>query len=364
MRPSRFVALALGLSVPACDDVQLARSEHAIINGTPAPSDDAVVGLAYRQTSCGEELSSIDCSGTLIAPRVVVTAAHCFGFDPPNAHQVFFGASFPAGGTLISVAGGRVHPAYDATTHANDLAVLFLAEDAPAGIAPVPAHTGPLPDLTGTDVRMIGFGITALDATDAGERRTGTGRITAVGADDITMEPAPGMSCHGDSGGPVVADLGGGEEWIGVTSFGDAACAQTGVAIRVDRQRAFLDEAIADAAALPPRRAFDATEPFCATTCETDADCPADTVCFSLDDQPRHCVYRGLPAGEFGASCTASTNDFMCAAMPDGSCRRYTSCDELPPDGCCGTGRGAGRGSGVLAALALLAIRRRRASTD
>lgn len=361
MRRSSFVAaLVTGLASPACDEPRLGRGEHAIIDGIPAPDDVAVVGLARWEPTCGLDLSYIDCSGTLIAPRVVVTAAHCLGFDPPNVHQVFFGASFAAGGTSIPVVGGRVHPDYDASTHANDIAVLVLESEAPSSVTPIPMRRTALPDITGTTVRMIGFGITDIAATETGERRSGTGRVTVVGADDITMEPAPAMSCHADSGGPVLADLGDGEELVGVTSYGDAACAQTGVAMRVDRQLAFLDAAIAEAAVLPARRAFDPTESFCATTCESDDDCPAETVCFGLGDQPRHCVYRGLPAGELGDTCTASTDNQLCATMPDGSCRLYTQCDELPPDSCCSSGRGAGVGSGVMGALALLGLRRRR----
>lgn len=362
MRRSSFLAAVIaGLVAPACDDPRLGHREQAIINGTPAPSDVAVMGLAYHQSSCGQDISYIDCSGTLIAPRVVVTAAHCFGFDPPNVHHVFFGTSFAAGGTLIPVVGGRVHPDYDATTHANDIAALILESDAPSSIAPIPLRRTPLPDITGTTVRMIGFGLTDIMATQTGDRMSGTGRVTVVGTDDITMEPAPAMSCHADSGGPVLADLGAGEELVGVTSYGDAACALTGVAIRVDRQLAFLDAILAEAAASPPRRAFDPNERFCATTCERDDDCPAGTVCFSLDDQPRHCVYQGLPAGEFGKTCTMSAGETPCVTMPDGSCRQYVSCDQVPPDSCCSAGRsGAGVGSGVVAALALLAMRRRR----
>jgi hypothetical protein len=368
-RSRLVVTVLVGLSSAACDGTDhVGRSEHAIINGTPAPDDVAVVGLAQRVPICGGNPTAIECTATLVAPRVVVTAAHCLGSNPPNVFQVFFGASFDDGGVLIPVVGGRAHPSWDAATHANDIAVLVLESDAPSTITPIPMRTAALPGLTGSPVRMVGFGVTDVDANTTGVRRSGIGRVTAVGADDVTMAPDPGMSCSGDSGGPVLADLGGGEELIGVTSHGDAACAERGVAIRVDRHVSTFIQAIIDEAAAPPaRRAFDPDEPLCATTCQADADCPAETVCFGIDDQPRHCVYRGLPAGNFGAPCTPDDDcELTCVEMPDGSCRRHIQCESVdsgvcePPDGCCRVGRPIDSVLGALVGLALVLVRRRR----
>lgn len=364
MRPSTSVAALLvgGLSAVACESPDLGNSEQAIINGTLDPDDVAIVGLVNRSSSCGQDDSYIDCSATLVAPRVVVTAAHCLGFDPPNKYSAFFGTSFAAGGTRIPVVGGGAHPAYDEASHANDVAAFILESDAPSNAVPIPMHTTSLPDLTGTMVRMVGYGVTNVDATVTGDRMTGTGRITAVGAEDITMEPAPGMSCHGDSGGPVIADLGSGEELIGVTSYGDPVCATTGVAIRIDRQLAFVQQVIDEAAAMPSRRTFDPSESFCGKTCTTDAECPSDTVCFSIENQPRHCVYRGLPAGDFGRACTMNEGETLCVTMPDGACRQYLPCDvDKPPGdgGCCSAGSAAGIPL-VPCALVFVAMRRRR----
>ncbi len=354
--------LWIGLfSITACQSAELGTTEQAIIGGSPSANDSAVVGIAPRQLDCGQDITSISCTGTLIAPRVVVTAAHCLGYDPANGFSVLFGASATAGGTLIPVVGGRAHPDFDTESHANDIAVLILESDAPAGVTPIPMHTTALPDLTGTTVRMIGYGITSISGTDTGERMTGEAMVTEVSTDDIRMEPAPAMSCHGDSGGPVLADTGAGEELVGVTSYGDAACAQFGVAKRVDRQLAFIQTILDEAAAWTERRPFDPSEDLCARTCASDADCPADTVCFSIEDQPTYCVYRGLPAGSFGATCTASNGDALCTRMPDGTCRFYAACSSEPPDdGCCNASSSSGGWlSSVVLALAIAFVRRR-----
>src|SRR3569623_1513448 len=73
------------------------------------------------------------------------------------------------------------------------------------------------------------------------------------------------------------------------------------------------------------RPPFDPSAPLCATTCESDTDCSADTVCFGAA-HPKHCVYRGLQPGQFGALCTPAATA-ICVTMPDGSCRSYLACD-------------------------------------
>lgn len=353
------------LSITACQSPELGTSAQAIIGGSPSTNDPAVVAISFRPLDCGQELINVSCTGTLVAPRVVVTAAHCLGFDPPNAYDVVFGASATAGSTAIRVVGGRAHPDFDSETHANDIAVLILESDAPAGITPIPMRTTPLPDLTGMMVRMVGYGLTESQGTVTGERMTGTAMVTEVSVDDIRMAPAPAMSCHGDSGGPVLADTGAGEELVGVTIYGDPACTQFGVAGRVDRQVSFVQPILDEAAAWTDRRPFDPSEDLCANTCESDADCPADTVCFSIDNQPKYCVYRGLPAGTFGATCTVSEGDALCTPMPDGTCRRYAPCASDPPadESCCSAG-GSSLGwlSSSLIAMAVAMSRRRRRS--
>jgi secreted trypsin-like serine protease len=356
LRPAILGATLVLAGLPACEAPSLDLVEQPIINGSAAPGDVGVVGLARRVISCGPDQAAIDCTGTLVAPRVVITAAHCLAFDPPNVYEIFFGASYADGGVVIPVIGGRADPDYDPDTHANDLAGLILASDAPS--PPIPLRTTPLPDLTGTSVRMVGYGVTSVTAAELGVKMSGIAMVTEVAADQLRMAPSPSMSCYGDSGGPVLADTGNGEELVGVTSYGDAACATLGVATRVDDHVATFIQPILDEAAAPvQRRPFDPGEALCSGSCASDADCPSETVCFGAE--PRRCVYRGLQPGQFGATCTSGSSE-ICISMPDGTCRTYTSCDSPPAGGgCCSIDHDDGTiAPGVL--LALLAWRRRR----
>lgn len=358
----RFACAFTAVVCSGCPNDQgsgaLAERSQLILSGELS-ADAAVVGIAYRSASCEPSPIAIACTATLIAPRVVLTAAHCLGQDPPNAYAIYVGASLDADPMpqVIAVSGGRAHPDFDATTHANDIAALILERDAPAGITPIALHRDPLPDLTGQLARLVGYGIDSITSTATGTRRQGTAQISELGADDLRMTPSPAMSCHGDSGGPVLYGMP--EEIIGVTTWGDPACAEFGVAARVDR---FLDfiQPILDEASAPPRRAFDPSEPFCSETCASDADCPVETVCFALPGETKHCVYHGLPAGELGDVCTTSNEcEDACVAVGDG-CRRHVPCMKEPTDHCAppgdtGCGCRAPARSGVATLLLVLA---------
>ncbi|MFY0583072.1 trypsin-like serine protease [Cystobacter fuscus] len=64
-----------------------------MVGGTEAPGDEAVVALVARRVRCSGESLTLLCSGTLIAPDVVLTAAHCLDvFGPEGAYEVFLGA--------------------------------------------------------------------------------------------------------------------------------------------------------------------------------------------------------------------------------------------------------------------------------
>jgi hypothetical protein len=187
------------------------------------PISRAVVGVEFRMT--GREAET--CTGTLIAPRAVLTAAHCAQVSPQNISVVLapeLGPTLPSEARR-TVSRVFVHPSFAARQddlfasrqwdQANqfDIAIVYLAEPVPASFVPFAMAAGELP--AGAIVSAAGFGARSFDQLTGG--RTGGGVLqTAVmrmleskQENILLFDQANGSGvCVGDSGGPayVIAD--------------------------------------------------------------------------------------------------------------------------------------------------------------
>ncbi|HYO67916.1 MAG TPA: trypsin-like serine protease [Archangium sp.] len=337
---------------------------QAITGGVLEPGSPAVVAIVPVSPLCGEpdEASPVLCTGTLVAPRVVLTAAHCV--ESPDVSQVLSVVFSPEPARAlpaerVRVLEGRLHPAFNAVE--NDIGVLLLAEDAP--VAPVPWAEVSLPaDVVGRTLRVVGFG--RDDEGRTGSRRSGTARVTAVEAGTFSIEASPGMSCGGDSGGPLFLEAGGAERLVGVTSYGDPTCTR-GTNMRVDVHVAFLQAILDDVARAPPSRpSVEPTVDACAARGLGHADCPLGMACVTRSDGEKSCAVAGLEAGRFGADCTGAEGDPLCVKA-GGACRSWLPCEGAAPEdeesggGCASSGR-RGVSEGVFAVLLALAACLRR----
>jgi secreted trypsin-like serine protease len=187
--------------------------DEQITNGEYDNNDPAVVALLKG--------NQIYCTGTLISPHVVLTAAHCLYNTRPSS--VYFGTALSSGGVVIPVLESATHPGFDSSTLANDIGLIRLETEAPA----VPASmltdesAGPF---DGMLVRVVGFGLDAGLGGTGSLKRTGSSLVAKTDATTWVIHPDPSQPCMGDSGGPILVEVDGAEYVAGVVSSGDIMC--------------------------------------------------------------------------------------------------------------------------------------------
>src|SRR6185436_12990099 len=148
--------------------------EADIIGGASDASDNAVV-LLYM-TVPGQAGGAI-CTGEVISPHVVLTAAHCTGGEDPTitnaTYRVYVGADFTKAtdAELLPVKEVHYNAAFNVAnlTGGNDIGVAILANPIPATVKPLVMNRTPL-DATydGKQVRFVGFGLDNAVAQSGG----------------------------------------------------------------------------------------------------------------------------------------------------------------------------------------------------
>lgn len=247
--------LALGLSAHAQDT-----AEPPVVGGTASPAGKwpAVVAVISGQGAC---------TGTLVGPYTVVTAAHC-----GNAQGVIVNTT-----DYYSQSQGEWHPAARTVRHPQygnsqyggyDIEVVILSSPVTA-YEPYRFATECAADMVydGAQATIVGFGLTTQSGTGNNTRlhEAVLPIVDADCSDDYFCDPymvdagelfAGGNgvdACYGDSGGPLFVQYNGQYNLVGVTSrSGSSAtqaypCRSGGIWTRADTLIDWIQQQTSDA---------------------------------------------------------------------------------------------------------------------
>jgi secreted trypsin-like serine protease len=254
--------LAAVLAIGACSDAPTTNSDtgngpsfitYGQLDGNAHPAVVLVLMEVAGQPA-------FRCSGTLIAPTVVLTAGHCAGAPGEFSGIRIFTESdvqngdnnYPfRGPNSVEAKSWRAHPLYTSTAfYLHDVGVITLKKAVllPAekfGKLPTADQLDALATGNSTRFTAVGYGLQRVTAAFAVaekirmnaepyliQNNTGfTGDFSLL----LSNNASSGGTCFGDSGGPNF--LGTSNVVAGVTSFGlNGSCGGTGGVFRMDRQ--------------------------------------------------------------------------------------------------------------------------------
>ena len=252
MKPPVLALAALAALVSAQADEG---GNPEIVGGTKVPVGNFTYISGLRG---GSASSSSRCGGTLIAPKYILTAAHCVnGFKIDYAAV---GTHFTKGdkdGERIKVVKAIAHPKWTSDDMHYDFGILEL--ERPSKVTPVElSFTDDAFNAPGVVANVRGWGTTSSGGAQSREllqvgvkiwdNAKCSANINGIHESMICAGGVKGQdSCQGDSGGPLTVAKNGKEVQIGVVSWGEGCAVKNkpGVYSRLSYGKDFISPYLA-----------------------------------------------------------------------------------------------------------------------
>ncbi|MEQ1535073.1 MAG: trypsin-like serine protease [Burkholderiaceae bacterium] len=196
-----------------------------IANGTPcAGLNKSPIVVVLKNMPDGKTGA---CTGTMLSPNKVLTAAHCL--EGAGSIDILFGVTTDKFAYVTS-SSWNIHPSFVRNpngTLVNDVGIVHTAVSLPVPNLPILTSTAPK---IGTKASIFGYGVAVGGAEIDGKLRAGAMTVAGVDTDNIyaNYEASSSNVCSGDSGGPLLLQVGGQQVIAGTTSYGNTANCSVG----------------------------------------------------------------------------------------------------------------------------------------
>jgi trypsin len=254
-----------------------ASAKQTVIGGVAAPTGSWDFA-AYVIIKNSDGLAS--CSGSVIAPNVVLTAGHCAVDEhtgkrlPSSAFRVVTGAldlDNAARRQLSEVQHVAVAPGFDFATLRPDSSILVLSTPTTAPVIALATSSDSALYAADHPVVIAGWGVTKKGGEPPSALQTTNtmlqgGSSCAAAIEKTAMRYSAayhlctaggGVACNGDSGGPIIAPItptpASLSDWrlIGTTSWGDTGCSHLSVASNIQPIAPWIAQQVAAAIGAP-----------------------------------------------------------------------------------------------------------------